>query len=436
MTFLILILIGIILLMFMGVPVGFSFGLGSFVLCWIYGIGITGALSASFSRLNMFAMMALPLFVFLGSVMNQGGLAKILVDFVNSLVGRKKGGLGYVLIITNAIFGAMCGVATSAMAALGSILIPAMEEKGYPRGYSTGMAIPASVLSLLIPPSTSAIIFGIAGRVSIPLLFAATIIPGLLLMICLCIINKVMTSKIPTIEVMDDMPSFERNQKIKATGKRAIWVLLLPLLILVGIYSGACTPTEAAAIAMVYALLIGIFIYRSINLNILWSTLCEGGKLTGSIVMVFFFFFVLSRILVMQNVPDALLKFLLSISDNHIIILLIFNILLFITGMFMDDASGLILAGVIYMPAAKAFGIDPIHFGAICAVNLGMGLITPPVAPLLYMGGVIGGNLEIKEYYKPVVYSILFGYFPVLLITSYIPAVSLTLPRLLMKLMG
>ena len=232
---------------------------------------------------------------------------------------------------------------------------------------------------------------------------------------------------------MDDMPSFERNQKIKATGKRAIWVLLLPLLILVGIYSGACTLTEAAAIAMVYALLIGIFI--EVLTQYFGSTLCEGGKLTGSIVMVFFFF-VLSRILVMQNVPDALLKFLLSISDNHIIILLIFNILLFITGMFMDDASGLILAGVIYMPAAKAFGIDPIHFGAICAVNLGMGLITPPVAPLLYMGGVIGGNLEIKEYYKPVVYSILFGYFPVLLITSYIPAVSLTLPRLLMKLMG
>jgi len=428
-------LVVIVLLMFLGVPVGFSFGLGSFVLCWIYGIGITGALSASFSRLNMFAMMALPLFVFLGSVMNQGGLAKLLVDFVNSLVGRKKGGLGYVLILTNAIFGAMCGVASSAMAALGSILIPAMEEKGYPRGYSTGMMIPSCVLSLLIPPSTSTIIYGIAGQVSIPLLFASTVIPGSLLTLLLCIINKVMTSKMATIEVMENISKFEQKKRIKTTGKKASGVLLLPLLILAGIYSGAFTPTEAAAIATVYALLIGVFLYRSINMNILWSTLCEGGKLTGSIVTVFFFFFVLSRILVMQNAPDMLLNFLLRLSDNHIVILLIFNVLLFITGMFMDDTSGLILAGVIYLPAARAFGIDPIHFGAICAVNLGMGLITPPVAPLLYMGGVIG-KVEIREYYKPVIYSILFGYFPVLAITTYIPAVSLTLPHLLMKLMS
>jgi len=153
-------------------------------------------------------------------------------------------------------------------------------------------------------------------------------------------------------------------------------------------------------------------------------------------VTVFFFFFVLSRILVLKGVPSALLDLLLSISENKIIILLIFNILLFLTGMFMDDCSALILAGIIYLPAAVKLGINPIHFGAICGVNLGMGLITPPVAPLLYMGAMIGGNLKIGEYYKPVVYSILFGYFPVLFLTTYIPAISLALPNLLMKLMG
>jgi len=153
-------------------------------------------------------------------------------------------------------------------------------------------------------------------------------------------------------------------------------------------------------------------------------------------VLVFFFFFVLSRILVLEGVPSALLELLLSISENKIIILLIFNVLLFLTGMFMDDCSALILAGIIYLPAAVKLGINPIHFGAICGVNLGMGLITPPVAPLLYMGGMIGGNLEIGEYYKPVVYSILFGYLPVLILTTYIPALSLTLPKLLMNLMG
>jgi tripartite ATP-independent transporter DctM subunit len=434
-TFLIAVLVGVVLLMFVGVPVGFAFGMGGFILCGIYGIGITGALSASFNKLNMFAMMALPLFILLGSLMNQGGLAKLLIDFVNSLIGRRKGGLGYVLIL-NTIFGAMCGVATSAMAAIGGMMIPAMEEKGYPRGYSTGIAIPSSVLSLLIPPSTSMIIFGIAGRVSIPLLFAATFIPGVILTILLCTINKVMTSKIPTIQVVPEVPKAQaRKEKLQAT-RKAIWILLLPLFILVGIYSGAFTPTEAAGVSTVYALVLGFFIYRSMNMNILWDTLVDGGKITGSIVMVFFFFFVLSRILVLEGVPSALLDLLLSISENKIIILLIFNVLLFLTGMFMDDCSALILAGIIYLPAAVKLGINPIHFGAICGVNLGMGLITPPVAPLLYMGGMIGGNLEIGEYYKPVVYSILFGYLPVLILTTYIPALSLTLPKLLMSLMG
>ncbi|MFP4482443.1 MAG: TRAP transporter large permease [Thermovirgaceae bacterium] len=436
MTFLIAVLVGVVLLMFSGVPVGFAFGLGGFILCGIYDIRITGALSASFNKLNMFAMMALPLFILLGSLMNQGGLAKLLIDFVNSFIGRKKGGLGYVLILTNTIFGAMCGVATSAMAAIGGMLIPAMEEKGYPRGYSTGIAIPSSVLSLLIPPSTSMIIFGIAGRVSIPLLFAATFIPGVILTILLCIINKVMTSKIPTIQIVPEVTKTEaRKEKLQAT-RKAVWILLLPLFILVGIYSGAFTPTEAAGVSTVYALVLGFFIYRSMNMNILWNTLIDGGKTTGSIVMVFFFFFVLSRILILEGVPSALLNLLLTISENKIIILLIFNILLFLTGMFMDDCSALILAGIIYLPAAVKLGINPIHFGAICGVNLGMGLITPPVAPLLYMGGMIGGNLEIREYYKPVVYSILFGYLPVLILTTYIPELSLTLPKLLMNLMG
>lgn len=436
MTFLVAILVGVILLMFVGVPVGLSFGLGGFILCGYYDIGITGALSASFNKLNMFAMMALPLFILLGSLMNQGGLAKLLIDFVNSLVGRRKGGLGYVLILSNAIFGAMCGVATSAMAAIGGMLIPAMEEKGYPRGYSTGMAIPSSVLSLLIPPSTSMIIFGIAGRVSIPLLFAATFIPGVILTILLCVINRFMTSRIPTIQVIPEASRAEKRREILTSSRKALWILMLPLFILVGIYSGAFTPTEAAGISVVYALMLGFFVYRSMDMKILWSTFIEGGRLTGSIVMVFFFFFVLSRILILEDVPSALLNLLLSISENKIIILLIFNVILFLTGMFMDDCSALILAGIIYLPAAVKLGINPIHFGAICGVNLGMGLITPPVAPLLYLGGMVGGNLEITEYYKPVIYSIIFGFLPVLLLTTYMPSLSMALPKLLMSLMG
>ncbi|NLB83372.1 MAG: TRAP transporter large permease subunit, partial [Synergistaceae bacterium] len=266
--------------------------------------------------------------------------------------------------------------------------------------------------------------------------FAATFIPGVILTILLCVINKFMTSRIPTIQVIPEASPAEKRREILASSRKALWILMLPLFILVGIYSGAFTPTEAAGISAVYALILGFFVYRSMDMKILWSTFIEGGRLTGSIVMVFFFFFVLSRILILENVPSALLNLLLSISENKIIILLIFNIILFLTGMFMDDCSALILAGIIYLPAAVKLGINPIHFGAICGVNLGMGLITPPVAPLLYLGGMVGGNLEITEYYKPVVYSIVFGFLPVLLLTTYLPSLSMALPKLLMSLMG
>ena len=431
---LVLVILGAIVAMFMGVPVAYSFALAGFLLCGIYDIGITGAISASFSRLSQFAFMALPLFIILGSLMNQGGLARRLIDFVAALVGRKKGGLGVILILTNTIFGAICGVASSALAAIGGMMIPEMEKKGYPRGYSTGMAISSSVLSLLIPPSTSMIIFGIAAKLPIPLLFLATIIPGLILTILLCIMNNVMVRKIPTIQDLPEISRLERKREISKTGKRAVFVLFLPILIFIGIYGGMFTPTEAAAVAVIYALIIGLFVYRELNLNILWNSLVDAGKMTGSVFLVFFFFLLLSRILVLNNIPNLLVNFLFSISTNRNILLLMLNIILLFTGMLMDDASGLILAAIIYLPAAQVIGIHPIHFGAICGVNLGMGLITPPVAPLLYLGGTVGGNLELKDYYKVPMCSLLFAYLPVVLLTTYVPALSMTIPKFFMKI--
>jgi len=431
---LILVLISAIGAMVMGVPVAFAFALTGFILCGIYGISITGAISTSFNRLNMYSLMALPLFIILGSLMDKGGLARKLVNLVNTFVGRKKGGLGTVLVLTNTLFGAVCGVAASALAAIGGMLIPAMEKKGYPRGYSTGLAVSSSVLSLLIPPSTSMIIFGIAARVSIPLLFAATIVPGLILTVLLCIINNIMVKQIPTIQILPKVSKSEKRREILQAGKEAIFVLFLPILILVGIYGGIFTPTEAASVAIVYVCIIGFFVYKDLNFKILWDSIVRGGTLTGSIVIVLFFFFILSQILVLEHAPDLMLNFLFKISNNHYVLLFLLNIILLITGMLMDDNSGLILAAIIYLPIAEALGIDPIQFGAICGVNLGMGLITPPVAPLLYMGGVVGGNLELKEYYQPPLYSILFAYLPVTILTTYIPAISLTLPKLVMNI--
>jgi len=430
-----IIILGSVILMFIGVPVAFAFALGGFLLCRTYNIALTGAISASFSRLNMYALMALPLFVLLGTLMDRGGMARRLLNFIGAIIGRTKGGLGIVLIISNAVFGAICGSASSALAAIGSMMIPEMERKGYPRGYSTGIAISSSVLSLLVPPSVSMIVFGIAARVSIPLLFMASLLPGIILTIFLCIINNVMVKKIHIIQVSSKINRHEVKREILKTGKKAILIIFLPILIFIGIYGGFFTPTEAAAVSVVYAIIIGFFVYRDLSVNLLFESIVEAGKFTGSIVIVFFFFFILSRVLIMEEAPTLLVNLLFSISDNRNVLLLMLNIILLITGMLMDDCSGVILSAIIYLPIAKAIGLDPIHFGAIVGVNLGMGLITPPVAPLLYLGGVIGGNLELKEYYKPAMYSVIFAYFPVILLTTYIPAISMTLPKLIMNLL-
>jgi len=278
------------------------------------------------------------------------------------------------------------------------------------------------------------IIFGVSARVSIPLLFVATIIPGLILTVLLCIINSIMTKQIPSIQILPEVSHSERRREILQAGKKAIFILFMPILILVGIYGGIFTPTEAASVAVVYVCIIGFFVYKDLNFKILWNSIIKSGSLTGSIVIVFFFFFVLSRVLILEHAPDLMLNFLFKISNNYYVLLFLINIILLITGMLMDDCSALILAAIIYLPAAEALGIDPIQFGAICGVNLGMGLITPPVAPLLYMGGIVGGKLELKEYYRPALYSVLFAYIPVTILTTYIPAISLTLPKLVMNL--
>lgn len=424
-------LIGIVALLLLRVPVGFSFAIGALVLCTIYGISITGALTAGLSIITKFALLALPLFAFLGAVMSCSGLARRLIDFIYSIVGRIRGGLGVALVCTNTVFGAISGSASAAVIALGPIFIPQMERKGYPRGHSTAFLIASSVLSLLIPPSGNSIFFGVIAGVSVVLLFAATLVPGLILTILLSIIQVIMARKLPDIEV----PPKISFREIAKTGKRTFFTLLLPLIILGGIYSGIFTPTEAAAVSVVYAIAISWFIYRVINHVKLWQAGLEAGKTIGAIIVIFFFTYLLVRVLILLQVPNYLLNAILAISENIVIILLLFNLILLITGMFVDDISALMFAAFIYMPAAKMAGIDPLHFGSIVILNTGMGLITPPVAPLLYLGGMIG-DVPLSQYARPVIYCLLFGYLPTILIVTYVPEVSLALPNLIIAMRG
>lgn len=428
-------LIGIVALLLLRVPVGFSFAIGALVLCTIYGISITGALTSGLSLITKFALLALPLFAFLGAVMSCSGLARRLIDFIYSIVGRIRGGLGVALVCTNTVFGAISGSASAAVIALGPIFIPQMERKGYPRGHSTAFLIASSVLSLLIPPSGNSIFFGVIAGVSVVLLFAATLVPGLILTILLSIIQVIMARKLPDIEVPPKISFIEQGKEIAQTGKRSFFILLLPLFIIGGIYSGIFTPTEAAAVSVVYAIVISWFIYRVINHVKLWQAGLEAGKAIGAIIVIFFFTYLLVRVLILLQMPNYLLNSMLAISESKVIILVMFNIILLITGMFVDDISALMFAAFVYMPAAKMAGIDPIHFGSIVILNTGMGLITPPVAPLLYLGGMIG-DVPLSQYWRPVIYCLLFGYLPTILIVTYVPEVSLALPNFIIAMRG
>ena len=430
-----LIVAGVLVLLLLRVPVAFAFAFGGISLCLIYDVSIIGCITNAFSIMTNFAILALPLFILLGTIMSQSGLARQLIDFVYTVVGRLRSGLGVTLVCTNTLFGAISGAAAAALGSLGSIFIPELEKKGYPKGHSTAFALSASVLSLLIPPSGNSIFFGVLARVSVVLLFAATLVPGLILTILLCIIQVILARRIPTIQVAPKISYVEQTKNIVRTGKKSFFILLMPFLIMGAIYSGFCTPTEAASISVVYGVFISWVIYRAIDRKGLWQAVLEAGKLVGILLIVFLFVFIFVRVLIIQEVPVYLMDFLLSISTNKAVLLLMFNIILFITGMFMEDTIGLMLAAFIYLPAAKMVGIDPLHFASIVALNLGMGLITPPVAPLLYLGGIIAG-IPLREYLKPTIYCILFGFLPTLLLVTYVPEVSLTLPHLIMAMRG
>ena len=427
-----LLLAATMVLLLLRLPVAFAFAVGGITLCFVYGVSITGAITNAFSILTNFAILALPLFILLGTIINRSGLARQLIDFVNAIVGRIRGGLGVALVFTNTIFGAISGSAAAALGSLGPIFIPELEKKGYPKGHGTAFALSAAVLSLLIPPSGNSIFFGVLSQVSVVLLFAATLVPGLILTVLLSILQLILVRRIPTIQPALKISYVKQTKNIVWAGKRSFFILLMPVIILGGIYSGMFTPTEAAGVSVVYGIFISWVIYRALNHRTLWQAVLEAGRLVGCMIVIFFFIFMFVRVLILEEVPTYLIHLLLSISSNTVVILLMFNIILFVTGMFVDDVAGLMLSAFIYMPAAKMAGIDPLHFGSLVIINLGMGLITPPVAPLLYLGGIIAG-IPLREYLKPTIYCLVFGFLPTILLVTYVPEVSLAFPHFLMR---
>ncbi|MDO6725179.1 TRAP transporter large permease [Celeribacter halophilus] len=421
------------LLLIIGVPVPFCFAGAALLLMMFGDFGSTSFLvGAGFNKLNSIVLIAIPLYILAGGIMGAGGIATRLVDLADSIIGRLRGGLGLVLIVTTAVFGAISGMASSAVAAIGTVMIPRMVERGFDRGYAAALVAASSVLALLIPPSASMILYGWVTGTSILACFLAPIVPGLILLTLLGFWNLILTRRMP-LKQPEPAPMRAIVGETFIRTKKAAAGLMMPLIILGFIYGGITTPTEAAAVAVVYAIPVAIYVYREMNWSGLGQVLWRAGQTSGVLMIMIFFASMLGRIWTLENVPQEILESFLSVSENPIVLLLLANLFLMIIGMFMEDVSGILLAAPLLLPVMKQAGVDPIHFSAIIATNLGMGLITPPTAPLLYFAALIG-KTSLSGMLKPALVFVFFAYLPVVLLTTFIPALSMWLPSLVLGL--
>lgn len=430
MTFFFVAILLVVLLLLIEVPVGFAFGVGALTYGTLLGTDISFHAGFGYTQISAFSLLAIPLFILSGTLMGASGISERLLDFVNSFVGRTKGGLGAVTVLTCAIFGAISGSASAAIAAIGKIMVPRMIKEGYPAGHATALVAVSSVLALMIPPSIPMIVFAIAIRESVAKCFLATMGPGIMLALVYCGLNFWFLRKNETITVDAPLTPRETIAEVGRTGKRATLAIIMPIIVLGGIYSGIATPTEAGAVALVYTLIVGILIYRTLPFDSLFNSTVEAARLTGAILMVLFFLFVMSRGMILAKVPTQFADLLLSVSENKIVILLLINLLLLIMGMIIDDVSGGVLAAIILLPVTQKIGLDPIHFAAIVGTNLGLGNISPPCAPLLYMAGGVTKQ-PLSTYVGPTMKFLVFGHLPMVFLVTFIPPIALFLPGLL-----
>jgi len=430
-----IIFIVIIGFMIIGVPIAFSFGAGALLLLFHFDIDAPWAVMQSLQLISAFTLLAAPLYVLLGTIIEKAGLAQRIIDVTNSILPRIRGVTGIAVIISNGFFGAMSGSAMSALGGLGKAFLPVMQKEGYPKSYGISILIPSAVLSLLIPPSSNMIMFGFIGRISIARCFLSGLIPGLVLMSFLIIVHLIISRKYcPNMKVLPKSKS-DIKKKFALIGKvvwKNILSLLIPVIVLGAIYGGIATPTESASIGVIYCLLISVFVYRTIKINELGKIIYDASKLIGNIILLIFFFMVLSRVLIVERVSENILFYLMQVTSNKYGIILLISLLIFFLGMLIDDTSVVIISAILFLPIAKKLGFDPYHFSVITVLLSGAGLITPPVAPLLYLGGHIAGDLPLRSFAVPVSLFIIFAFIPTLLLVIVFPKLATFLPSLIM----
>jgi len=422
-----LILIGLLVI---GVPVPFCFMAAVLYMFLIGDYDPMFIMATGFHKINSMAVLCILFFILMGGIMGSGGVASRLVAVSDAVLGRRKSGLGTVSIVSCAIFGAIAGTCTAAVAAIGSIMIPRMVERGYPRGQATALVACPSVLGQMIPPSVPMILYAWVTWQSVAACFLATVVPGVIIMMFYVTVNSIMCRNKP-IKVLPRVGLVQQTKDFGQAAYKGFFALMMPVIVLGGIYGGVFTPTEAAGIAVLYCVPVGFFIYRSMNFKQFGQAMISSITTTGVVILMVFFVMILSRLYIMENVPDRLITALTGFTSNKYVLLLMVNLFLLILGMLMDDFSGTLLAAPLLFPLMKELGIHPVHFAAILGTNLGLGNKTPPTAPILYLAARVG-NCRFDELIKPATIFMTTCSLPVVLLVTFFPCLSLALPHLLM----
>lgn len=422
------------LMLLIGVPVGFAIG------------GATMASMAFFTDLNMvivgqynysgissFTVMAIPFFMLAGLIMSTGGIARRIVNFASALIDFVDGALGSVTILACMFFGALSGSGMATTSAIGGMMIPEMKKKGYDPAYAATLVCFGGIVGPIIPPSLSFVLYGATTGTPVPSLFLAGILPGILLGLVFIIVNTIMTKRMGTdlkakrAEDEEMVPFPEamkaRWKRIWVTTKDGFWALLSPAIILGGIYSGVFTPTEAACVSVVYSALISLFVYRDMNFKDLINVLLDAAVLNGITSFLLGYSTVFSTFMTFEKVPQSITVFLTNVSDSPIVVLLLINLFLLIVGLFLDTVPAIIVMAPMLLPTVKLLGVNQVHFGVVMAVNLAIGLCTPPYGCNLFVGAAVA-KIKLDSMFKYIIPFFVVAVAALLLIT-YVPWLSL-----------
>lgn len=415
------------LLMFLGVPIAVTLGASAMATVLYMEIPPMIVFQRMASGMNVFSLMAIPFFIYAGELMQHGGISERLVRLANAIIGHVRGGLGLVNVLSSMLFGGISGSAVADVSALGSTLIPMMKEKGYDPDYAVNVTVTSATIGLIVPPSHNMIIYSIAagGTVSVSALFMAGFIPGILTGLALMVATYL-------VAIKRGYPSevFPGWKLLVLLFANALPGLMTAIIIVGGVLSGIFTATESAAIAVIYALLVTGFFYRSMSRDNFIKATLGAIRTTAMVLLIIGSAASFAWLLALNEVPDQLFNLLQSISDNPLVIMLMVNIILLFLGTFMDMSPLIIICTPIFLPVMTQLGMDPVQFGIVLMINLGIGLVTPPVGSVLFVGCAVG-KVKMEDTVRTI-----WPFYIVMVITlllvTYIPAISMFVPNLLM----